>query len=132
MDYAQGHPQRKVVSNPLFGVRSRLWEHFCQNVGIGTEQRFGELSKKLANKFVQQLFCYTVDMKGKTTFKEEFVTAGGIALEEVNPDTLESIFHPKLYFAGEVLNLDGITGGFNFQAAWTTGYLAGSSAKKMD
>jgi len=132
MDYAQGHPQRKVVSHPLFGVPSRLWEHFCQNAGLGTEQRFAELPKKLANKLVQQLFCYTVDMKGKTTFKEEFVTAGGIALEEVNPDTLESLFHPKLYFAGEVLNLDGITGGFNFQAAWTTGYLAGSSAKKVD
>lgn len=131
-DYAQGHPQRKVVSHPLFGVPSRLWEHFCQNAGFGAEQRYAELSKKLANKLVQQLFCYTVDMKGKTTFKEEFVTAGGIALEEVNPDTLESLLHPKLYFAGEVLNLDGITGGFNFQAAWTTGYLAGCSAKKED
>jgi predicted Rossmann fold flavoprotein len=131
-DYALGHPQRKVLSHPLFGVPSRLWEHFCQNVGFGADQRYGELSKKLANKLVQQLFCYTVDMKGKTTFKEEFVTAGGIALEEVNPDTLESLLHPKLYFAGEVLNLDGITGGFNFQAAWTTGYLAGISAKKED
>lgn len=131
-DYAQGHPQRKVVSHPLFGVPSRLWEHFCKNTGFDAEQRYAELSKKLANKLVQQLFCYTVDMKGKTTFKEEFVTAGGIALEEVNPDTLESLLHPKLYFAGEVLNLDGITGGFNFQAAWTTGYLAGCSAKKED
>ena len=131
-DFAQGHPQRKLVSHPLFGVPSRLWEHFCQNAGVSTEQRFVDLPKKLANKLVQQLFCYTVDMKGKTTFKEEFVTAGGIALEEVNPETLESLLHPKLYFAGEVLNLDGITGGFNFQAAWTTGYLAGNSAKKVD
>lgn len=131
-DYTLGHTQRKVVSHPLFGVPSRLWEHFCQNAGLGADQRYGELPKKLANKLVQQLFCYTVDMKGKTTFKEEFVTAGGIALEEVNPDTLESLLHPKLYFAGEVLNLDGITGGFNFQAAWTTGYLAGCSAKKVD
>ena len=68
-------------------------------------------------------------MQGKTTFKEEFVTAGGVALDEINPETMESRLHPGVYFAGEVLNLDGITGGFNFQAAWTTGFLAGKSAR---
>ena len=128
--YAQLHPNKKVLSNPLFGVPARLWEHFCSKAEIPETQRFGQLSKKLLNKLVQSLFCYSVGIQGKTTFKEEFVTAGGLALDEVNPETMESRLHPGLYFAGEVLNLDGITGGFNFQAAWTSGYLAGTSAKE--
>lgn len=83
--------------------------------------------KKQLNRLVQSLFCYILEVNGKTTFKEEFVTAGGILLEEVDPETMQSLFHPNLYFAGEVLNSDGITGGFNFQAAWSTGFLAGKS-----
>jgi hypothetical protein len=66
-------------------------------------------------------------VEGKTTFKEEFVTAGGISLEEVHPELMESKLHPNLYFGGEILDIDGITGGFNFQAAWSTGYLAGKA-----
>jgi hypothetical protein len=97
---------------------------------ISEAQLFGQLAKKLQNKLVQCLFCYPVAMQGKTTFKEEFVTAGGVALDEIHPETMESRLHPGVYFAGEVLNLDGITGGFNFQAAWTTGYLAGKSAQR--
>ena len=128
--YAQIYPNRKVGSHPLFGVPMRLWEHFCSKAAILEPQLYGQLPKKLINKLVQCLFCYSVGIQGKTTFKEEFVTAGGLVLDEINPETLESRFHPGLYFAGEVLNLDGITGGFNFQAAWTTGYLAGSSAKE--
>jgi predicted flavoprotein YhiN len=89
---------------------------------------FGNLPKRKLNKLVQNLFCYILEVRGKTTFKEEFVTAGGISLDEVDPDTMQSKFHPNLYFAGEILNLDGITGGFNFQAAWSTGFLAGKSA----
>ncbi|MCE2708273.1 MAG: NAD(P)/FAD-dependent oxidoreductase [Algoriphagus sp.] len=113
-----------------FGIPARLWEHFCIQAEILESQLFGQLPKKLQNKLVQCLFCYPVVMQGKTTFKEEFVTAGGVALEEIHPETMESKIHPGIYFAGEVLNLDGITGGFNFQAAWTTGYLAGIHAKK--
>ncbi|MDA1269389.1 MAG: aminoacetone oxidase family FAD-binding enzyme, partial [Bacteroidetes bacterium] len=128
--YAKIHPNRKVLSSPLFGVPSRLWEHFCTQAAIPEAQLYGQLPKKMLNKLVQCLFCYSVGIQGKTTFKEEFVTAGGLVLDEINPETLESKFHPGLYFAGEVLNLDGITGGFNFQAAWTTGYLAGTSAKE--
>jgi len=67
-------------------------------------------------------------VQGKSPFKEEFVTAGGVSLEEINPACMESKHYPGLYFAGEVLDIDGITGGFNFQAAWTTGYLAGTAA----
>jgi hypothetical protein len=128
-NYAQLHPNRKVYSHPLFGVPTRLWEHLCMQADISETQLFGQLAKKLQNKLVQCLFCYPVAMQGKTTFKEEFVTAGGLSLDEIHPETMESRHHPGIYFAGEVLNLDGITGGFNFQAAWTTGYLAGRSAK---
>ncbi|WP_339864778.1 NAD(P)/FAD-dependent oxidoreductase [uncultured Algoriphagus sp.] len=128
--YLSAHPNRKVASNSLFDIPSRLWEHFCQRSAVENGQLYGTLSKKQINKLVQNLFCYTLKVEGKTTFKEEFVTAGGIALEEVNPETLESKYHPNLYFAGEVLNIDGITGGFNFQAAWSTGFLAGKSSLK--
>ncbi len=127
--YSKAHPQRKVYSHPLFGLPVRLWEHFCEKAGLEADLIFGNVSKKHLNRLVQNLFCYILDVKGKTTFKEEFVTAGGIPLDEVDPETMQSKFYPNLYFAGEVLNLDGITGGFNFQAAWTTGYIAGTSVK---
>lgn len=124
------HPNKKVITNSLFDIPSRLWMHFCEKSGIKSGQLYGTLAKKQINKLVQNLFCYLLTVDGKTTFKEEFVTAGGIALSEVNPDTMESMNHPNLYFAGEVLDIDGITGGFNFQAAWSTGYLAGKSSSE--
>ncbi len=128
--YSLNHPARKVKSHPLFGVPVRLWEHLTDISGIESPQTFNTLSKKQVNKLVQNLFCYILTVNGKTTFKEEFVTAGGIALNEVNPETMESIYYQNLFFAGEVLNIDGITGGFNFQAAWSTGFLAGQSTFK--
>lgn len=128
--YGLAHPNRKVYGHPLFSMPARLWEYFCQKSGIDKERLFGNLSKKELNKLVQNLFCHILDIRGKTTFKEEFVTAGGITLNEVNPESMESIYHPNLYFAGEILDIDGITGGFNFQAAWSTGFLAGKSAKE--
>jgi predicted Rossmann fold flavoprotein len=130
INYQKKHPNRKVFSHTLFDIPSRLWEHFCLKSEIEPLQLYGDLSKKNLNRLVQNLFCYILEVNGKTTFKEEFVTAGGVSLEEVNPDTMQSIYHPNLYFAGEVLNIDGITGGFNFQAAWSTGFLAGKSIKQ--
>ncbi|MBN3519300.1 NAD(P)/FAD-dependent oxidoreductase [Algoriphagus lutimaris] len=128
LTYSKSHPNRKVINYPLFEVPSRLWEYLCSQSEIELNQTFNGLSKKQYNKLVQNLFCHILRIDGKTTFKEEFVTAGGIALQEVNPNTMESRYHPNLYFAGEILNIDGITGGFNFQAAWSTGYLAGISS----
>lgn len=125
--YGNAHPSRKVFSHPLFELPGRLWEHFCLKSEINPLQLHGNLPKKQLNRLVQNLFCHTLEINGKTTFKEEFVTAGGIPLNEIDPETMKSLFHPNLYFAGEVLDLDGITGGFNFQAAWSTGYLAGKS-----
>lgn len=92
---------------------------------MDAERPWGELPKKHLNRLSDVLPNDRYAVEGKTTFKEEFVTAGGVALEEVVPLTLGSKRVPGLYFAGEVLDIDGITGGFNFQAAWTTGHIAG-------
>lgn len=126
--YQLAHPNRKVFRHPLFGIPSRLWEHFAIRSDISSTDLYAILSKKQINKLVQNLFCYILNIEGKTTFKEEFVSAGGISLDEINPKTMESKLHSNLYFAGEVLDIDGITGGFNFQAAWSTGYLAGKAS----
>ena len=89
------------------------------------DKRWVEVSKKEWNKSVNVLCNDSYDVRGKTTFKEEFVTCGGISLNEVNHQTMESKVVAGLYFSGEVLDIDGVTGGFNFQAAWTTGFIAG-------
>jgi len=127
IEYGKSNGARLVKNYPLFDIPARLWAHFLDKSEISQENNYRNLSKKQINKLVQNLFCYNLKVEGKTTFKEEFVTAGGISLNEVNPQTMESKYHPNLYFSGEVLNIDGITGGFNFQAAWSTGYLAGKS-----
>jgi predicted Rossmann fold flavoprotein len=130
LSFQKNHPKKKINSNALLGLPSRLWEHLCEKSEIGSDNLWQNLPKKQFNKLVQNLFCYIVAVEGKTTFKEEFVTSGGIVLDEVNTETMESKLVDGLFFAGEVLNVDGITGGFNFQAAWSTGYLAGVSASQ--
>ncbi len=121
------HPKKKPHANPQFGLPARLWRSLLAHAGIGEEARWAELSKKAKNKLTEELSqgCYAVD--GKSTFKEEFVTAGGVSLKEVDFKTFQSKLFPGLFFAGEVLDIDAITGGFNFQAAWTGGWIAGSS-----
>jgi predicted Rossmann fold flavoprotein len=126
--FQQKHPKKKINANPLFGIPARLWEHLVEKSEISEELLWQNLPKKNFHKLLQNLFCYIVHIEGKTTFKEEFVTAGGVDLTEIDPDTMMNRNCPNLFFAGEVLNIDGITGGFNFQAAWSTGYLAGKSA----
>lgn len=122
-------PDRRTAVNAVqFGIPKRLWAHLLQKAEIAPERTWCELPHKDRNRMVELLTNDKYAVRGKTTFKEEFVTAGGVALEEVSPATLESRIVPGLYFAGEVLDVDGITGGFNFQAAWTTGYLAGKAA----
>ena len=128
LSFQKNHPKKKITTNPLFGIPGRLWEHLCEKSELEPDIIWQNLPKKQFNKLVQNLFCYIVKVDGKTTFKEEFVTAGGVVLDEINPETMESKLIEGLFFAGEVLNLDGITGGFNFQAAWSTGFVAGVSA----
>jgi predicted Rossmann fold flavoprotein len=125
--YRQAHPKKVVGTNPLFGLPQRLWNSLTQLAEVPEETRWAELPGKNTNKLVEALLRAPFEVKGKTTFKEEFVTCGGIDLSQVNMKTMESRVQPGLYFAGEVLDIDGITGGFNFQAAWTTGYLAGKT-----
>lgn len=118
--------QRKQAQNANpFILPRRLWEFLLHKAGIPLEKTWGDVGKKDRNRLVDLLSNDRYAVAGKTTFKEEFVTAGGVALDEVDPNTMQSRQVPGLYFAGEVLDIDGITGGFNFQAAWTTGHIAG-------
>ena len=113
--------------NP-FQIPKRLWHFILNKIEIPKQQVWNSLSKKNRNRLINTLINDELQVKGKTTFKEEFVTCGGIALSNIDMDTMESKLHKGIYFAGEVLNIDAVTGGFNFQAAWTTGYLAGKNS----
>lgn len=117
----------KLFHKNPFGLPARLWDFLITQSGIAGDCRWAELPSKEQNKLIRNLCAFDMEVKGKTTYKEEFVTAGGILLSEVQPDTLMSKLVPGLFFAGEILNIDGITGGFNFQNAWTTGYIAAAS-----
>ncbi len=114
-----------VVNVPLVPLTSRLWEQLVLAAGIGRDQRWAGLTKAQAQALAQQLTRTEFSVTGKSLNKDEFVTCGGVRLNEVNFKTMESKPCPGLHFAGELLDIDGITGGFNFQAAWTTGWIAG-------
>jgi predicted Rossmann fold flavoprotein len=119
----------KMVSNfNPFPLTNRLWCFLLTKSEISLEIRWKDLGKKNINKLVNSLLNDRYEVSGKTTFKEEFVTAGGISLNEIDIKSMESRIIKGLFFAGEVLDIDGITGGFNFQAAWTTGFIAGKNA----
>lgn len=115
---------QKIINRNSFGLPSRLWEFLAEQSGIKNEWRWADLPSVEQSKFIKNLCRYECEVKGKTTFKEEFVTAGGIKLNEVEANTMMSKKVPHLFFAGEVLDVDGITGGFNFQHAWTSGWVA--------
>jgi len=115
---------QKISNRNPFALPSRLWEYFLQQSGLNEHIRWADLPAKEQNKLIKNLCAQEFAVTGKTTFKEEFVTSGGITLEEVDYNTMQSKIAPDLYFAGEVLNVDGVTGGFNFQNAWTTGWIA--------
>lgn len=115
---------KKMINKNPFNLPHRLWEYHLQQCGINPEIRWADLLSKQQNQLAKQLCAQQFHVKGKTTFKEEFVTAGGIKLGEINAQTMESKIVPRLYFAGEIMDVDGITGGFNFQHAWTSGWIA--------
>ncbi|RZK19387.1 MAG: NAD(P)/FAD-dependent oxidoreductase [Hymenobacter sp.] len=117
--------KKQVAAHPQFGLPTRLWRTLIEQAGIDPETRWSDVPAKAQNRLLELLLRTPLQVQGKTTHKDEFVTCGGIPLAEVNFKTMESRLIPGLYFAGEVLDVDGITGGFNFQAAWTTGFLAG-------
>lgn len=118
---------QKIVNRNPFNLPQRLWEYLLEKSAINEQIRWADLPAKEQNKLIKNLCSNEFEVKGKTTFKEEFVTAGGIQLSEVDANTMMSKIIPNLFFAGEILNIDGITGGFNFQNAWTSGYIAARS-----
>ena len=117
------HPQKQIASIRPFNLPTRLWDYLVQKtLGERAQNRWQNLNQKELNRLTNALCNDQYQIAGRAAFKDEFVTCGGIDLASVNPNTLESKTLPQLYFAGEVLDVDGITGGFNFQAAWTTAY----------
>lgn len=124
LETKRDYPNRLISNETPVDLPKQLWKRIA---GFTEDLRWSHLSNKQLDMLIKQLRATTLSIEGKTTYKQEFVTCGGIALEEVNFKTMESKICPGLYFAGEILNIDGVTGGFNFQNAWTTGWIAGQS-----
>jgi len=123
------NPARNLSGNCPLELPKRLWEYFLSQCGIPETMRWADLSKKQSNVLIARLLSDEYKVKGKTTFKEEFVTCGGISLKEIDLGTMQSKIVAGLFFAGEVIDVDGITGGFNFQNAWSTAWLAAVNVK---
>ena len=119
------HPKKQLAIYRPYALPERLWHYLIAKVNFPKDKQWQDLGKSGVNKLTNLLCNDIYQVKGKTTFKEEFVTCGGIALENINFKTMSSYRHPNIYFAGELLDIDGITGGYNFQAAWTTAFVAG-------
>lgn len=130
MNLKAANPSKQINVLFPFVLPKRLLHYLFEKTGINDKMKWGEISKEDVNRFVNNLLYDTYHVKGKTPFKEEFVTCGGVGLDDVDFKTMQSKRCKDIYFAGEILDIDGITGGFNFQAAWTTGYLAGLGAAK--
>lgn len=122
---------KKIINQNIGDLPSRLWQFLLEQSGVNPDFRLADLPAKTENVLIKNLVDYVVEVKGKTTFKEEFVTAGGVSLSEVDAATMMSKKIPNLFFAGEVLDVDGITGGFNFQHAWTSGWIAARSITQV-
>ncbi|RDC63097.1 BaiN/RdsA family NAD(P)/FAD-dependent oxidoreductase [Adhaeribacter pallidiroseus] len=127
MQYRHEFARRNVAAHPMFQLPQRLWKALINLAGINDQVKWAELPAKNQNKLLEQLHRAPFTVRGKTTFKEEFVTCGGVDVNELDPKTMQSKKIPGLYLAGEILDVDGVTGGFNFQAAWTTAFLAGKA-----
>ncbi len=126
------HPHRQITTTPPFQLQQRLWNYLA---GKSTDWHQGfrwcDIGKRDMNRLVSVLCSDTYTTAGRAPFKDEFVTCGGVSLRSIHPNTMESRVRPGLYFAGEVLDIDGVTGGFNFQAAWTTAYIAAKSIAEL-
>ena len=130
-EMAVREPQKQLTTCNPFDVQQRLWSYLVEKaLADRCRIRWAEMNKKDVNRLVNVLVNDTYQIAGRAPFKDEFVTCGGVSLKAVNPVTLESRHVPRMYFAGEVLDIDGVTGGFNFQAAWTTAYTVASSIQK--
>ncbi|NOT75087.1 MAG: NAD(P)/FAD-dependent oxidoreductase [Cyclobacteriaceae bacterium] len=122
--------KKQIMSHPLFQIPQRLWEKLCIKAEVGEKMVWAEAPSKVVNRLIEFIVRTPFRIQGKTTFKEEFVTCGGVDLKEIDLETMESKKLKGLFFAGEVLNVDGETGGFNFQSAWTTAFIAAKAISK--
>ncbi|HSX03545.1 MAG TPA: NAD(P)/FAD-dependent oxidoreductase [Rhabdochlamydiaceae bacterium] len=129
IQFKRENPQKPFLSENLFGLPKNLWKTFLDSLA---NKRSHDISHAQLRNLAEKLHCDHYQVEGKTTNKEEFVTCGGVTLKEVNFKTMESKICPNLFFAGEILDIDGVTGGFNFQSAWTTGYIAGQNVLKEE
>lgn len=129
--YRDEYAGTKTGNKNPFGLPNRLWLYLLAASDINPDTRWAEIPAREQNKLIRNLTAQEFPVKGKTTFKEEFVTCGGINLSEVDPNTMQSRKLPGIYFAGEILDVDGITGGFNFQHAWTSGWIAARSIASL-
>jgi predicted Rossmann fold flavoprotein len=124
MNFRQDLGRREMGSKNPFDLPQRLWHYLLTEAGIALQTKWADLKNTHQQQLIQLLTRMSLSIKGKTTFKEEFVTCGGVDLAEIDAGTMESKLVPGLHFAGEMMDIDGITGGFNFQHAWTSGWLA--------
>lgn len=124
LSYRMEKGSKKVANTEWIELPERLFQYLLSHADIGPDQKWADLPAVKQNKIIKSLSGFSILAGGKTTFKEEFVTAGGISLSEIDPHTLQSKLKPGLFFAGEIMDVDGITGGFNFQHAWTSGMVA--------
>ena len=132
LKFQAANPRKQVANLHPFGLPSRLWLYILSKLGIDAVKPWAEIGRKTLNRMIETLVNDQYTIAGKGAFREEFVTCGGVSLCSVNSKTLESKVCPNLFFAGEVLDIDAITGGFNLQTAWTTGFIAGKSASSCE
>ncbi len=130
LEFQVKNGKKKPLQSVIFDLPRRLWEQFCKEADLDEHFNWAEVGRKKIKVLAELLKNRIFSASGKTTYKEEFVTSGGIALDEVKPATCESLKCPSLFFAGEILDVDGITGGFNFQAAWSTAFVAASEISR--
>jgi predicted Rossmann fold flavoprotein len=128
---AHQHPKKALSNLRPYDLPGRLWHFLLEKIDLLEDKNWGEVGKKGMNRLVNLLTNDVYEVNGRTTFKDEFVTCGGVSLESVDMNTMQSKVVKNLYFAGEVLDIDAITGGFNLQAAWTTGYIAGLASSSV-
>lgn len=126
------HSRKKILNYCPLGLPKRLWQNLVDYVDINSEKTWTEFSKKELNQLTEEIIRGQYQIKGKGVFKEEFVTCGGVNLKEINFKTMESKICTGLYFAGEILDIDAVTGGFNFQSAWTTAWIAGNAIARYE
>lgn len=122
---------QKIINRNPFGLPNRLWEYLVKQSGVKEELRWADLPVAAQNRLIKNLCAGQYAVHGKTTFKEEFVTAGGVELHAIDFNTMQSKKHPRLFLAGEIIDVDGVTGGFNFQNAWTTGWIAANAISRL-